>query len=118
MAYRLTLTQWSKFTDQMKDKGFTCNYPTGRNDGFFYQTGNNEGLAQFHIHSVENVDGNNMVFSKLLVKSGNWRSGNEPDLATFTTDQWVAQCQDTDSSVRAVVKAVQECFVALGAVKS
>lgn len=116
MSYSLPLAKWSRLEDCLKDKGVTYAFPEGRNDGFMYQTGNPEGPAKFHIHSIEHVDDDDMVFTKLLVKSSNWRGGQEPDLAVLPTGQWVGACSGMDSSVIAVVEALEECFNTLGAV--
>ncbi len=115
MAYKLLLSKWKLLEDCLKDKNVTYYFPEGRNDGFMYKTGNQDGLAKYHIHSIEKVDDDNMVFSKLLAKSSNWRGGEEPDLADLPTSEWARACNGMDSSVIAVVNALAECFGSLGA---
>lgn len=118
MAYTLALSKWTKLEDCLKDKGVTYYFPKSRNDGFMYETGNDEGLTKFHIHSIESVVDDDMVFAGLLAKSGNWRSGEEPDLAELAIADWLSACHGMDSSTLMVVKALSECFESLGATKT
>ncbi|HEY9131493.1 MAG TPA: hypothetical protein VIM98_07015 [Dyella sp.] len=115
MAYTLPLTQWIRLEDCLRDKGVSYFFKPSRNDGFMFQTGNGDGLTKYHIHSIEEAGEDDMIFTKLLAKSSNWRGGNEPDLATFPIDRWAAQCVGMDASVLMVVRALGECFTALGA---
>lgn len=117
MAYRMTLVRWGRLEHCLDDKGVTYYFKqgAGNNDALIYQTGNPEGRSKFHIHSIEASDGDDMVFEKLLAKSGNWRHGQEPDLAAAPMEEWVALCQGMDSSVVMAVDALRQCFEELGA---
>jgi len=115
MAYRLALARWTNLDYFLGLKGVEYYFPKDRNDGFMYQRANPDGLSKFHIHSIEHVDDDDMLFTGLLAKSSNWRGGNEPDLATLPIDQWRIACAGMDSSTLFVVNALSGCFRELGA---
>ncbi|WP_375514661.1 hypothetical protein [uncultured Nostoc sp.] len=78
----------------------------GRDDWFIYvaSVGQDEGLAKYHLHVFFNKTIPPTEIVKVLPKSGNWRDGNEPDLAKVLYDQWVAEVRDTDSRTREVTE--------------
>lgn len=117
MAYKMSLSKWKSLDECLKRRGVTYSFPSGRNDGFIYETGNEDGAAKFHIHSIERVDEDDMIFEKLLTKSSNWRGGAEPDLAAFPFSDWEEECSGMDSSVVIAVKALADCFKELGATR-
>jgi hypothetical protein len=111
--------QWNKLSDCLNEQQITYYFPPSKNDGFIFKKGTEDGLEKFHIHSFEALDTGkeNMVFSKLLPKSGNWRTGDEEvNLATLPTAEWVGACTGMDSSVIDAVRALAKCFTSLGAV--
>lgn len=114
MAYKLPLNRWTKLEDCLNEKEVTYYFPKDRNDGFMYKTGSPDGLSKFHIHSIEEVAEDDMIFRGLLAKSGNWRSGEEPNLAEYPIDQWQSMCKGMDSSTLSVVQALSDCFRKLG----
>lgn len=115
MAYLMTLTHWTQLGPCLAEKGVTYYFPEGRNDGFIFKTGTPDGLSKFHVHSIEKAEGDQMVFSHLLAKSGNWRGGAEPDLAQLPIAQWMSACQGMDSATLFAVDALARCFTSLGA---
>ncbi len=118
MSYEIPEVTWMKLDDCLKKQGVTYSFPEGNNNGFMYKTGDEEGPAKFHIHSIESLEGGNMVFEKLLTKSGNWRSGNEPDLANLPMSDWEGAVISMNSSTIFVVTALKNCFTILGATYS
>lgn len=115
MPYRISLAKWCDLENCLRAKGVIYHFSPGRNDGFIYKQSDPDGLAKFHIHSIEHVDGDNQIFDNLLAKNSNERTGDEPDLAGMELDAWDGAVTGMNSSVKAAVRALRECLENLGA---
>jgi len=110
MSYTISNLNWLQITSCLEGKGVIDS------GGFMYKEGNPEGLSKYHIHwFVKVIDDTETSVTGLLTKSGNWRGGNEPDLADMPMAQWLNACAGMDSSTIFVVQALMACFQSLGA---
>ncbi|MFO7562590.1 MAG: hypothetical protein R6X02_08090 [Enhygromyxa sp.] len=117
MSYTITLKQWDNLTGVcLPSKGLVADYPSGRNDGFIYVKGAEGGKENFHVHSFETVAGDDMVFTKLLPKSGSFRPPENVDLAVLPLDQWEGAVAGMDSLTKRAVFGLRDCLASYNAV--
>lgn len=115
-TYTLSLTQWSRWTDCLAEQGLVYYCPEGRNDCFIYVKDAVGGKESFHVHSIETFkdSSDQIVLERLLTKSGSFRSGNEPDLATLKVSAWKGAVSGMDSKTKQAVAGMVSCFESMG----
>ncbi|HEX6749622.1 MAG TPA: hypothetical protein VF092_20185 [Longimicrobium sp.] len=116
--YTMTMAQWSKYTDYLKDAGMAYDGNPLKNDVFIYKRGAEGGRENFHVHEFSELNGNDMRFTSLLPKSGSFRSGEQVNLANHTLDTWGAKVADMDTKTKEAVAAMAACFQRVGATYS
>ncbi|ALY62886.1 hypothetical protein AN467_24715 [Pseudomonas aeruginosa] len=117
MAYRMRLTHWVGLADALLNRHVTYYFKPGRSDGFIFMTGTEGGLTNFHLHTFEKVDGDYMVFTGILPKSGSFREGDNIDLATERVADWLGICAGMNQSTLNAVQALGDIFVSFGSLE-
>ncbi|HEK1437322.1 TPA: hypothetical protein ACG0T7_000775 [Pseudomonas aeruginosa] len=80
-------------------------------------TGTEGGLTNFHLHTFEKVDGDYMIFTRILPKSGSFREDDNIDLATERVADWLGRCAGMNQSTLNAVQALGDIFMSFGSLE-